>query len=171
MPIKWSFKQKVAITTLNGRPLKLINKSTYLGSNISSTKSNVKICLAKAWKAIDRLPLWKSNLSDKIKQVFFSSCSRVHTTLWMHHMDTNKTERNAIWELHKNAACGFEEILEATPHKRVAVQTHAFHLTNPLSKTTKTCRVLLEKQGWTHKWNFLMNPSTLICQYWLTHKD
>ena len=37
------------------------------GSNISSTESNVKILIGKAWAAIDRLSIiWKSDLPDKI---------------------------------------------------------------------------------------------------------
>ena len=35
------FKQKRAISTLSVNPLKLVDKFTYLGSNISSTESNV----------------------------------------------------------------------------------------------------------------------------------
>ena len=31
------FKQEGAISTLNGKPLKLVDKFTYIGSNISST--------------------------------------------------------------------------------------------------------------------------------------
>ena len=37
-------------------------------------------------------------------------------TIWMHHVDTNKTHREiARWELIKNAACCLEQNLEATP--------------------------------------------------------
>ena len=37
---------------------------------------------------------------------FLSSCGCVNTTVWMHHMDANKTyEEKARWELHKNANC------------------------------------------------------------------
>ena len=46
-------KRERAMSTLSGRPLKLIDKFTYLGSNISSTESDVDICFAKAWTAID----------------------------------------------------------------------------------------------------------------------
>ena len=62
------FKQEGAISTLNGRPLKLVDKFTYLGSNISSTESDVNINLAKTWTAINRISIiWKSDLSDEIK--------------------------------------------------------------------------------------------------------
>ena len=55
------------ISSLSGKPLQLIDHFIYLSRNISSTESNVNICLAKAWMAIDRLSIiWKSDLSDKI---------------------------------------------------------------------------------------------------------
>ena len=60
------FKQKAAISTLIDKPLKLVDKFPYLGSNISSIESDVHIRLAKAWNAIERLSItWKSDLSDK----------------------------------------------------------------------------------------------------------
>ena len=67
------FKQR-ATTTTSSRPLKLVDKFTYLGSNISSTESVVNICLVTAWTAINRLSItWKSDLSDKIKWDFFQA--------------------------------------------------------------------------------------------------
>ena len=38
-------KEEEAISTLSGRPRKLEDKFTYFGSNISSTESDVNICL------------------------------------------------------------------------------------------------------------------------------
>ena len=49
------FKLKGALSTLRGKPLKFVDQFAYLDSNISSTKSDVNICLMKAWNAIDRL--------------------------------------------------------------------------------------------------------------------
>ena len=43
---------------------------------------------------------------------------------------------------------------------RIIQQLHGYlisHLKNHLSKTNKTFRTLLEKQGWTHKWHSLMD--------------
>ena len=52
---------------------------------------------------------------------FLSSRSCVHTTVWMYHMDANKTHREkAIWELGKNASSYFKQILEETPLKTAA---------------------------------------------------
>ena len=56
---------------LSDQPLKL-EQFTYLVCNISSTERDVNIHLAKAWNAIGRLSIiWKSDLSDEIKQNFF----------------------------------------------------------------------------------------------------
>ena len=50
----------------------MLDQLTFLGSNISSTESDVKICLAKTWTTIDRLSVTcKSDLPDKIKRDFF----------------------------------------------------------------------------------------------------
>ena len=55
------FKQKWVISTLTSKPLKLVDQLPYLGSNISSTESDVKISLAKTRIVIDRLSIiWKS---------------------------------------------------------------------------------------------------------------
>ncbi len=63
-----AFKLEGFISTQSGRTQKLVEKFTYLGSNISSTESYVDIQLAKAWTAINGLSmLQKSDLSDKIK--------------------------------------------------------------------------------------------------------
>ena len=42
------FNQSGNISTLNGSSLKLVDKFTYLGSSISSTKNNINMQLAKA---------------------------------------------------------------------------------------------------------------------------
>ena len=62
------------ITILNGTPLKLVGKFTYLGSSVSSTEKDIDTRLMKAWTAIDRLSIiWKSDLTDKMKRSFFQA--------------------------------------------------------------------------------------------------
>ena len=57
------FKQGRSISTLNGKPQKLEDKSTYQGSNVSSTESDVNIHMGKSWTAINRYSIiWKYNL-------------------------------------------------------------------------------------------------------------
>ena len=54
--------------------MKLEHQFTHLGSNISSTESNVNIHIGKAWTAIHRLStIEKSDLSDKIERDFFQA--------------------------------------------------------------------------------------------------
>ena len=49
------FNQRGDNSTLNGSSLKLVDKFTYLGSNVSSTEKDINQRLAKAWTAIDKL--------------------------------------------------------------------------------------------------------------------
>ena len=140
-----------AISTLNDKPLKLVDYFIYLSSNISSSESDFNLRIGKAWTAIDSLSTeWKSDHSDKMKWEFFVAVAvsvllyccttwtiakhwekkldgnytrilgtvlnrltlaslhsnyiyiyirsnktefppRVNTTVWMHHMEANKT--------------------------------------------------------------------------------
>ena len=65
------FNRVVAITTLNGCPLKLVGNFT---TSTVATESDVNMPLAKAWTAIDWLSIiWISYLSNKIKQNFFEA--------------------------------------------------------------------------------------------------
>ena len=49
------FNQAGDISTLDGTSLKLVDKFTYLGSSVSSTKKDIDTRLTKAWTAIDKL--------------------------------------------------------------------------------------------------------------------
>ena len=54
--------------------MKIEYQFIYLGSNISSTESDVCVHIGDALTAIYRLPtIRKSNLSDKIRQEFFQA--------------------------------------------------------------------------------------------------
>ena len=68
------FNQTGDISTLVGTSLKLVDKSTYRGSSISSTEKDIDSRLTKAWTAIDKLSIiWKSDLTDKMKRSFFQA--------------------------------------------------------------------------------------------------
>ena len=68
------YNQTGDIPTLDRTPLKLVDKFTYLGSSVSSTKKDIDTLLTKAWTAIDRLSIiWKSDLTDKMKCSFFQA--------------------------------------------------------------------------------------------------
>ena len=89
------------------------------GSNISSTESNVLIDIDKAWNSIGILAtICESNLYDIIITGILPSCSLVSTIIWLHNQDsTDSLGEKDRWELHKNAVCCFEQILEAAPPK------------------------------------------------------
>ena len=68
------FKQTGNISTLNGSLLKLVDKFTYLGSSVSSTKTAINTRLAKAWTAVNwQFVIKKSDLTDKMKRSFFQA--------------------------------------------------------------------------------------------------
>ena len=68
------YNQTEDISTLEGTPLKLVDKFTYLGSSVESTEKDIDTRLTKAWTAINRLSIiWKSDLTDKMKRSFFQA--------------------------------------------------------------------------------------------------
>ena len=68
------FNQTGDISTRKRSSLKLVDKFTYLGSSVSSTKTDVNTWLARTWTAINRLSvIRKSYLTDKMKRSFFQA--------------------------------------------------------------------------------------------------
>ena len=68
------YNQTGDISTLDGNPLKLVDKFTYLGSSVASTEKDIDTRLTKVWTAINTLSIiWKSNLTDKMKRSFFQA--------------------------------------------------------------------------------------------------
>ena len=68
------YNQTGDISTLEGTPLKVVDKFTYLGSSVESTEKDIETRLTKAWTAINRLSIiWKSDLTDKMKRSFFQA--------------------------------------------------------------------------------------------------
>ena len=118
------------ISTLDGTPLKLVDKFTYLGSSVASTEKDIDTRLTKAWTAINRLSIiWRSDLTDKMKR------SHIDTAIWVHYMDSNKTAgEEARRQLHKTAASNLEQVLAATPHKTPTVRPPASYQLFKLDK-------------------------------------
>ena len=50
-------KSNMDISTLEGTPLKLVDKFTYLGSSVESTEKDIETRLTKAWTAIDYIEI------------------------------------------------------------------------------------------------------------------
>ena len=134
MHTKWNiccYNQTGDISTLEGTPLKLVDKFTYLGSSVESTEKDIETRLTKAWIAINRLSIiWKSDLTDKMKcsfsQAAVTSILLYGCTTW-----TLKTAgEEARRQLHKNAMCNLKQVLAATPHKTPTVRPPASYHEN-----------------------------------------
>ena len=68
------YNQTGDISTLDGTPLKLVEKFTYLRSSVASTEKDIDTRLTKVWTAINTLSIiWKSDLTDKMKRSFFQA--------------------------------------------------------------------------------------------------
>ena len=68
------FTQRSEFSTLNGSSLKVVYNLAYLGSNVSSTETDINTRLAKAWTTIDSLSvIWMSDLTEKMKRRFFQA--------------------------------------------------------------------------------------------------
>ena len=68
------YNQTEDISTVDGTPLKLVDKFTYLGSSVESTEKDIDTRLTKSWTAINRLSIiCKSDLTDKMKRSFFQA--------------------------------------------------------------------------------------------------
>ena len=52
---------------------------------------------------------------------FLPGSGRIDTAIWMHYMDSNKTDEEAKRQLQKKAASNIEQVLAATPHKTPTV--------------------------------------------------
>ena len=68
-------KQKGAISTLSGKPLKFVAQFTYLGSNISSIENNVNIPYLpnpSAWAGYDTRSIFKWGLTGLNSEFSFS---------------------------------------------------------------------------------------------------
>ena len=65
------YNQTGDISTLEGTPLKLVDKFTYIRSSVETTEKDIETRLTKAWTVINRLSIiWKSDLTDKMKRSF-----------------------------------------------------------------------------------------------------
>ena len=116
------------ISTLDGTPLKLVDKFTYLGSCIASTEKDIDTRLTKAWTAINTLSIiWKSDLTNKMKCSFFQAavasillygCTTWTLTKWLEK------------KLDGNYTSNLDQVLAATPHKTPTVRPPASYHEN-----------------------------------------
>ena len=150
------YNQTGGITTLDGTPLKLVDKFTYLGSSVSSTEKDIDTQLTKAWTAIDRLSIiWKSDLTDKMKRSFFQAA----VVLILLYGCTTWTLSK---RLEKKLDGNYTKLLWAILNKSCWQHPTRHELYGHLPPITKTIhlrrRTLLENQGRAHKWCTPIDP-------------
>ena len=149
------YNQTGNITTLDGASLKLVDKFTYLGSSVSSTKKDIDTQLTKACTAIDRLSIiWKSDLTNKMKHSFFQaavvSILLYGCTTWLEKkLDGNYTRMlrailNKSWRQHTTRHQLYGHLPPITKTIQVRRTRHAGHYWR--SKDELISDVLL----WTH---------------------
>ena len=154
------FNQRGNISTLNGRSLKLVDKFTYLGSSVSSTKTDINTWLAKAWTAINRLlVIWKSDLTNKMKCSFFPSSNCVDTTIWMltkcmeKKLDSNYTKMlrailNKSWRQHPTKQQLYGYLLPITKTIQVRWIRHVGHCWRSRDELTSNIPLWTPSHGW-----------------------
>ena len=97
--------------------------------------------------------------------------------MWLHHLDFNEMLRKkARWELSKDVAVCFEQILGVASNKTAAVRPLTSHFTNHPSKLNRHIGPCSRSVQWTHKWHFPVEPNTpvlsdqqtliFICSVW-----
>ena len=131
------YNQTGDISTLEGTPLKLVDKFTYLGSSVESTEKDIDTRLTKAWTAINRLSIiWKSDLTDKMKCSFFQAAVTLillyGCTTWTL---TKRLEKKLDGNYTRMLRANLEQVLAATPHKTPTVWPPA-----PITKTIQVRR-------------------------------
>ena len=155
------YNQTGDIFTLDRTPLKLLDKFTYLGSSIASTEKDMDTRLTKAWTAINRLSIiWKSDLTDKMKRSFFQAAVAL---ILLYGCTTWTLTKRLEKKLDGNYTRMLRAILNKSWWQHPTRHQLYGHLP-PITKTIKTCRTLLEKQGRTHKWCTLMDPHIWPCK-------
>ena len=129
------FNQTGDISTQGGSSLKLVDKFTYQGSNVSSTEKDIDMRLTKVWAAIDKLlVIWKSNLTDKMKRSFFQA---VVVSILLYGCTTRTLTKRQEKKLDGKYTIvnNFEQVLEAT-HPKPRLYGHR----SPITKTIKVRR-------------------------------
>ena len=132
---------------MNDKPFKSKDQFIYLGSNISSTESDVIINRVKACNAVDRLSIiWKSDLTGKIKRDFFYA---VAVSILLYGCTTGTLRKRIEKKLDGTypRSCLLFLINHGSNTLQNTSYTANYNPSHKLFKTNKTCLALLEKQG------------------------
>ena len=124
------YDQTEDISTLDGTPLKLADKFTYLGSSVASTEKDIDTRLTKAWTAINRLSIiWKSDLTAKMKRSLFQAAV---ASILLYGCTTWTLTKRLEKKLDGNYTrmLPLEQVLAATLHKTPTVRPFASYHEN-----------------------------------------
>ena len=142
------YNQTGDIFTLDGTPLKLVDKFTYLGSSVSSTEKDIDTRLTKAWTAIDRLLIiWKSDLADKRKRSFFQA---VVVSILLYGCTTWKLIKQLEKKLHSNYTRMLRAILNESWWQHPTRHQLYGHLP-PITKTIQARRTRHAGHCWRNR--------------------
>ena len=133
------------ISTVGSSSVKLVDKFTYLGSSVSSSKADINTRLAKAWTAIDRLlVIWKSDLTDKMKRSFFQAAV---VSILLYGCTTWKLTKRMEEMLDANYTRILGAILNKLWRQQHTKQQFNGHLP-PIMKITKINRTINAGHSW-----------------------
>ena len=139
------FHQTGDISTLNGSSLKLVDKFTYQGSNVSSTETDIDTRLAKAWTAINSLSvIGKSDLTNKMKRSFFQAAI---VSILLYGCTTWTLTKRIEKKLDGNDTRILRAILNKSWRQHPTKQKLYGHL-SPITKTIKVRRIRIK---WEYK--------------------
>ena len=162
------FNREEAISTRIGVPLKLVDKFTYLGSNVSSTENDFNMHITKVSTAAIHwlLSLWKCELSDEIKRDFFQT---VVVSILLHGCTTWTLTKDIAKKLDGNCTRMLRAIFKKYWKQHPTKQQLYYHLP-PISKTIRIRRARHAGHYWRSKneliWTSHTDPFTLTCQCW-----
>ena len=156
------YDQTGDISTLDRTPLKLVDKFTYLGSSVASTKKDIETRLTKAWTAINRLSIiWKSDLTDKMKRCFFQAAV---TSILLY----GCTARTLTKRLEKKLDGNYTRMLRAILNKSWRQHPTRHQLYGHLPPITKTIQVRRTRHA-GHCWRSRDELISDILLWTLTH--
>ena len=163
------YNQMGDISTLDGTPLKLVDKFTYLGSSVESTEKDIDTRLTKAWTAINRLSIiWKSDLTDKMKRSFFQAAV---TSILLYGCTTCTLTKRLEKKLDGNYTRMLRAILNKSWRQHPTRHQVYGHLP-PITKTIQVRRTRHAGHCWRSKDELirrtLMDPHTWPCKSRMT---
>ena len=146
------YNQTGDISTLEGTPLKLVDKFTYLGSSVESTEKDIETRLTKAWAAINRLSIiWKSDLTDKMKRSFFQAAV---TSILLYGCTTWSLTKRLEKKLDSNYTRMLRAILNKPWQQHPTINQLYGHLP-PITKTIQVRRTRHAEHCWRSRDEFI----------------